>query len=314
MRRVHPPSVTSGGRRRGLIAALAALLLLTALPGHGRTLAVISDSATIYYSFLSSMARQQLIEGGLNVRTAEQQRRHATIRQVDALVVVGVQAAMAVAPLERVDAAVLYAMIPRHAYRWLARNGLLLDTPRHEVLYLDQPPARYHALARAVLPSDAVVGVLYSEATQADAEALQALPPPEVVVERVPAGELLLPYLDRLLRRSDALLMLPDPALYDSRATKALLRRGLRLGVPVLGYSVALARAGALAVLYSTPADLGRHAGERLSCLLSKCDTIEAPQWPRYFSARINPTVARRLGIEAPGQDRLLQRIKGISD
>ncbi len=310
----------SWGARQVLRLSLLFFCLLFSLSAPARTLVVISEADALYYRFVSALGGAAEAAGEIRVRTAREQRRREQLGAFDALVVVGVEAARAVARYRQSGQfSVLYTMIPRRTYEWLAREELLFPPARRQVIYLDQPPQRYLALCRALLGADARIGVLYSEQSQAMAQDLArraASTGLQLVLEAVAEGERVVPRFKALLGRSDALLVLPDTRLYNERTIKAVLLNAFRADKPLLSYSASLVRAGALAALVSGPEEMGRQAGEILTCSGAKCDTVAVEQhWPRYFDLIVNRAIARRIGIDVPLEaDLLTQIIKDGTD
>jgi ABC-type uncharacterized transport system substrate-binding protein len=111
----------------------------------------------------------------------------------------------------------------------------------------------------------------------------------------------LLPILERVLAGSDVLLALPEPRLYNKNTIQSVLLTSYRYRDPLVGYSQALVRAGALVALYSKPAQIGRQAGEIVVHTFNS-GSLPPPQYPKYFSVSINQQVARSLGIPAPDE------------
>lgn len=66
--------------------------------------------------------------------------------------------------------------------------------------------------------------------------------------------------------------------------------------VPLVGFSPAYVKAGALLALYSTPAQVGARGGEVLRQALAG-KVLPSPQWPREFVVAVNQDVARSLGF-----------------
>jgi putative tryptophan/tyrosine transport system substrate-binding protein len=103
--------------------------------------------------------------------------------------------------------------------------------------------------------------------------------------------------LQQVLPTSDALLALPDPVTFNATTVYGVMLTTYRAQVPVIGFSEGLVKAGALLGLYSTSAQVGRQGAEIASRTLAGESGLPAPQYPRYFTVRVNGTVARSLGI-----------------
>jgi ABC-type uncharacterized transport system substrate-binding protein len=118
------------------------------------------------------------------------------------------------------------------------------------------------------------------------------------------------PALQRLLPEADILLALPDPAVYNSRTIQDILLTTYRFRVPMVGFSPAYAKAGALLAMYATPSHIGSQAADIARTVLAG-HGLSAPQYARDMDIASNLHVARSLGIslepEAVSRDRLRQ-------
>jgi ABC-type uncharacterized transport system substrate-binding protein len=203
---------------------------------------------------------------------------------------------------------VIAALIPRSAYEAALGSQPRLQSGRRTTtaVFLDQPFARQLNLVKTVVPDRRRVGVLASPAADdmvrrvesaARGRGLlifkQALAKPEDISYA----------LERLLGESEVLLALPDPIVFNSHTVYNILLSALHARQPVIGYSDAYVRAGAVAAVYSTPQQLGRQAGSIAAGLLGGA-ALPAPQYPRAFSVSVNSAVARALGLQvgSPGE------------
>lgn len=192
---------------------------------------------------------------------------------------------------------VLAILVPRLAFERIA-DQTRLRAGSLSAVFLDQPPARKLELIQRALPAARSVGILVGEESQGHVFALEGAAKErgmQLAVSRVgPSG--LFPALQALLPDVDVLLALPDPALFNSQTAANILTAAYRRRVPLVGFSPAYVKAGALLALYSTPAQVGRRGGELLSQALPD-KSLPPPQWPREFAVSINQDVARSLGF-----------------
>ncbi len=215
----------------------------------------------------------------------------------DLVVALGVRAAQKAAVPGR--GAVLNVLIPRSAFERIAREAGRAVGGRYSALYLDQPPARQINLARVALPAPESIGVIVSEDSQDQLRPLQAAARQgqmRLVAERVGPEQDLLGALQNVLKASDVLLAVPDVQVYNSGTLQNILLTSYRYQRPVIGFSPAYVRAGALLAVYSTPAQIGLHAGETVRAYLSARE-LPAPQYPKYFSVGVNARLARSLNL-----------------
>lgn len=243
------------------------------------------------------------------------------------LVAVGTRAAEAALRAADPRVPVLCVLLPRASYEALlaatrpaaARPGEARaeesraagDARRVSAVFLDQPHARQIELIRQALPGLARVGLVVGPDSAREIERVQAAAERrglKVVAERVSRDTELFQALQRVMTDSDVFLALPDPRVVTPESAQNLLITSYRLRSPVIGYSAAYVRAGALAAVYSTPAQIGTQAGEIARGVLRGAP-LPAPQAPRAFAVAVNRQVARSLGLEIDDDAALRERI-----
>lgn len=194
---------------------------------------------------------------------------------------------------------VLSALLPRTSFeRVLAESGRRLSA-QLTALYLNQPLARKIDLIRLALPQARRVGVLWSEETQSQHASLEALAQTrglKLVGAQVKPAEPVFSELKKILNEADVLLALADPQIYNSNSIQNILLSSFNARVPLLAFSPAYVRAGALLAVYSTPAQIGQQAGVMARSALQG-RPLGAPQYPQEFSVSVNEHVARSLGL-----------------
>ncbi|MBL8481832.1 MAG: hypothetical protein JNJ60_06550 [Rhodocyclaceae bacterium] len=230
------------------------------------------------------------------------------------LVPVGTLAAQGVAALD-LPIPTLNTLIPKQVYEKILQGQPSLDARRFSALFLDQPPRRQARLAKLAFPDRQRVGMLLgpdSSASQAAVTAALRAQGLQAVVEKTVSTDDLAVALNRLLGQSDLLLALPDPFVYNRNTLANLLLITFRIQKPVLGYSQANVRAGALLALYTSPVQAARQTAEIVQALSVGRATLGAPQYPKYFELAINDTVARSLGISLPQEAVLRARLEAM--
>ena len=216
---------------------------------------------------------------------------------VQAAVAIGTRAARTLAG-SRLHAPVIATLLPRAAFDRIAvESGRNVEGRRLTAVFLDQPPGRQLELVRIALPGTKNLGVLVGPESESLLLALQTAAAErriKLTTPRVADEKELYSALQRLLADADVLLALPDPAVFNANTVPDILLASYRQGVPVVGFSPAYVRAGAVAAVYTTPAQLGAQTGEALRTLLT-AGTLPPPQYPRYFTVSTNAYVARSL-------------------
>ena len=244
----------------------------------------------------------------VNVITLEDlANNRVAIGEGDFLVAVGVQA---LSQASKLDARlpVMGVLVPRPSF-----DTILSDSKRNprtfSAILLDQPFSRQLALLKAIMPSAASAGVLLGPTSLQfgndlqQAAGLQGL---ALLQENINESSELIPKLRRVLEGSPLLLAVPDPVVYNRETAQTILLTSYRYQKPVIGFSQAYVRAGALAAVYSTPRQIAKQAAEVVGRIAAKPQGgLPSPQLPKYFSVDINRQVARSLGIELSDENAL---------
>jgi ABC-type uncharacterized transport system substrate-binding protein len=119
----------------------------------------------------------------------------------------------------------------------------------------------------------------------------------QLVESEVGPQEPLFPGLKRVLEQADLLLALPDAQVYSSGSIQNILLASFRARVPMLAYSPAYVRAGALLALYVTPAQIGVQAASLALAVLQGKTLPERAVYSNDFQVSVNEHVARSLGL-----------------
>jgi ABC-type uncharacterized transport system substrate-binding protein len=186
--------------------------------------------------------------------------------------------------------------------------------PRLSAVFIDQPLSRQMDLLRLALPEKKRVGVILGPASQDLESELgnQAREHTlELTVARITERSGLYGALQNVLPASDLLLMLPDPLVANADTVYGLLLTTYRAQLPVVGFSEGLLNAGALLSLYSTAHQQGRQGAEIAREVLARPGALPEPQYPKYFTVRVNVSVARSLGLHLPPEEALGAALNG---
>lgn len=191
----------------------------------------------------------------------------------------------------------LAILVPRLTFERLA-DPTRLRTGQLSAVFLDQPPARQLMLAQLAFPALRSLGILLGGESRGQAASFERAAREQGLQLniQVVAGEGLFGALQSVLQDVDALLAVPDPAVFNSQTAANILAAAYRRRIPLIGFSPAYTRAGALLSLYSTPAQVGTRAGEILRHAFP-LRTLPPPQWPRDFVIGVNQDVSRSLGL-----------------
>jgi len=274
---------------------------------------VLSDDSVPYQETannIRALVEQGAVRAAVSIYSPAGKKPDFVRERQDLIVAVGVRAAQEMVALN-LTTPILTTLIPRQAFEKIARQR---DYRQLSAVYLDQPLARQMELIRLALPDRSRIGVVLGPESQDALNALQLAAKEArfgLAVEKISAAEELLPSLQRVLADSDVLLALPDPLVFNKGTVQSLLLTTYRYQDPVIGFSQAYVKAGALAAVYSTPEQAGRQAGEMLQQVLAgKSWVLPPPEYPKYFSVSLNYQVARSLAINVSDEMALYQQLK----
>lgn len=177
-------------------------------------------------------------------------------------------------------------------------------------VYLDQPLERQLALLRLAVPGRDRIGVLLGPDSgryrNAIGNAIRSGGLHESIA-LIDGAEQIAEGLRACLSDSDVLMTIPDAEIFSGNTARNILLAAYRHRVPVLGYSAAFVRAGALMAVYSTPEQIGRQAAGLAAEILA--GRLPAAEEPQEFNVAVNANVARAFGLVLD-EDRLAQQLR----
>jgi ABC-type uncharacterized transport system substrate-binding protein len=110
--------------------------------------------------------------------------------------------------------------------------------------------------------------------------------------------------LQKVLKHSDVLLALPDPAVYNSATLRNILVSTYQAHVPLVGFSSAYVKAGAICAVFTSTAQFASQTG---MVVLKFIETGVLPpaQYPKFFEIAVNDRVAQSLAINIKSPNEL---------
>lgn len=203
------------------------------------------------------------------------------------------------------QAPVLSALIPRSSFERILRSHGKVASNRLSAIYLDQPLARQLALVRLAFPQAKRLGVLWGAESSDRAAGLRALVAAsglELQETRVTQPEDLPLALAQVLGGCDVLLALADPAIFNSTTIQNILMSSFRARIPLVAFSPAYVRAGAVLAVYTTPLQAAHQAAEVTLGVLRGRSLPEQALEPNDFEVGVNAQVARALDVSPDAQ------------
>ncbi|MES9830337.1 MAG: ABC transporter substrate binding protein [Candidatus Thiodiazotropha sp.] len=182
------------------------------------------------------------------------------------------------------------------------------DTPDHYYLYLDQPQHRSLLLINALSDSFRNVGVVISSNDETVEKTLiQSASELELNlnIEKIDDANQIGTSLNRLLYNVDILLAVPDTKIHNKTTVSNILISAYRKRIPLIGFSSAYVKAGALAAVYSSPEDIAFHVRDNIVKIYSEEKINNREQCAEYFSILFNSEVARSLDFPTKSINKL---------
>ena len=277
--------------------------LLSATMSVAASVLVVSSERSAAYEEAAEALMAELERGGVGRTEVEfvtaSEWSQGNDRSSKLIVTLGFEAAQALVSSD-VRTPVLSALLPRSSFERVLRASGRKVSSQLSAIYLDQPLSRQVALIRLALPSVRRIGVLWGAESLIHAPSLRLLAPSsgfQFVEANVIASEPLFPGLKRVLDDSEVLLALADPTVYNSNTIQNVLLASFRARVPVLAFSPAYVRAGALLALYVTPTQVGQQVASVVRGVLQGKALPSSPAYAQNFSVAVNGHVARSLGL-----------------
>ncbi len=195
--------------------------------------------------------------------------------------------------------ALLAGLIPRIAFERVVQESGRKSPANVAALYLDQPFGRQLDALHLALPTVRHIGVLWGPESVIQQPLLVAALQSRAmdlsegqVSDKLP----LIAALRSALHDADVLLAVADVAVFNPSTVSNILLASYHAKTPVMGFSPAYVKAGALLSVHSTAAQAGVQLGAMASRFL-QTNSLPGNQYPLDFSISGNDYVAHSLGI-----------------
>jgi hypothetical protein len=300
-----------------LLGSLRTLTLLacawiTAAHAETAVVVLLSDSG-VAYSEVNAALLAELERDGIAGAEVQSGTDLALLSRIPAKLQVAVGAAALQAALDGDGRApILATLLPLATYEQILEQSGQRSGRQISAVYLDQPLGRQFALIRLALPDVQRVGVVVGPQSSSMSTTLAKTAEERgvrLLTSHAKGPDDLFAALQKLMGDIGVLLAVPDPVIYNSSTIQSILLTTYRAQIPLIGFSPAYAKAGALLALYSSPAQLGKQTGEIARGVLAGRPLPQA-QPPREFVISGNTHVARSLGLHLEDDARLTERLR----
>lgn len=297
----------TGSPRRSLVALLLFALAVTGWAAEPGVLVIRDDTAMAGQA--ADLLERELPGAGFQLRQIiiAEPGAWPVVESGITVIALGARAYLA-AMKSAAGRPVIGAMLTRGVVDEVSAAG----GDRCSAIVLDQPVDRWANLIETAFPGQSSVGLLVGGGQQRSLRLLEqrlAERRIQLLIEPIVSSENVVPALERLTPRVGLLLALPDPVAHNRNTVQPLLLTTYRAGIPVVAYSEAYQRAGAVIALYSTMPQIVAQVIDTLR----QFQHGKAPpniQVPRYYTVGVNSAVARSLGLRLPAAGELLERLR----
>jgi len=210
-----------------------------------------------------------------------------------------------------INTPILSVLMPRHLAEKLRKQ--YPKRKNWSSLLIDQPVERQFHLITSITGRPQKTGVLIGPYTKYLKKSLKKSAKKSrhtLTTRYVKNAEELTKSLKALARKSNILLTLPDPVIYNKNTIRGILLLSYRKKLPVIGFSKAYVKAGAIAAVYSQPNQISKQTISIIKRFFKKHFFKRKEYHPKNFSVALNKKVARSLGISLPEKSLIIKRIK----
>ena len=295
---------------RRLLVFIAFALCISAHAGSVRVLvsgeqAYYRETQQAFTATLLSLAPETTISVTVLGDNPEQHTQHPSWPE-DVLVTIGTPATKLVHQ-HHLSQKTIALFITSDVWREISADHSYPDF--HSAIALDQSPDRIMLLARLLAPHARKAATVTGEISSTRTDALQESATRlnfSLATQTLGTKDNPVARMSPLFKNNDIFVALPDRAVFNRATAKWILYLGFRSKVPVIGFSKAYTDAGALASIYASPGNIGRHGAELTARTLLDPDSfVSRLHSPRYYTLHSNSSVARALDIDLPNESTL---------
>lgn len=209
------------------------------------------------------------------------------------------------------SAPILSVLMPRHLTKSFQTH--YADKKNWSSLVIDQPIERQFHLITAIMGQHKKAGVLLGPYTSDMDKILNDAARKtkhRIETEHIKDPALISASIKSLNTVVDVLLTLPDPVIYNKSTIRGILLSSYRKKLPIIGFSKAYVKAGAIAAVYSEPEQISQQLADISDQFLMKGSFQKSIYYPVDFSIALNKKLAKSLGINMKTEAVIIKRIK----
>lgn len=285
---------------------IAEMVYQPVLANNDVILIVKSNENTFFNATIENLINHTSQKLKFSITTLENFDQHSQVDKPRAIITLGQKAALIKQQVQP-DIPIIESYITKiqleHSPQTRKRYSLLLN----------QPLSRYIQFTKLLLATEKI-GLLNSIKNKFESSQLKQLSREwDVEINQRVLSDQQNPvsHVRKLLQENDVLLSLPDPGIYNQQTLKGILLSSYRLGKPLISYSPAHVKSGALAAIYTSPEQIGKQLAELLQKLLNSRRNDQQTFYANDFKIITNQQVANSLDLDIPAAAIIEQQLRG---
>ncbi|MEJ2142536.1 MAG: ABC transporter substrate binding protein [Gammaproteobacteria bacterium] len=270
-----------------------------------KVLAVVSYKSSLYENFYESL-ESKLDEKIILEKTAIADLREKNLSAYDLVISIGSDASKILSRTGNINS-LLYTLIPGTLAESIGKRPCLAK--KCLSVLIEQPADRYFQLFKLIFPRNRTLAIATTSKDPGYLAQLKSTAQKystQLKIIPIDKNTIIARSLIKGLTKNDVLLALPDPNIYNKDTAKSIILSAYHKNVPIIGYSQAFAKAGALISLYSSLDDIASQTEK----LASNSRGNTKNYYPNAFSIEINRSVAVSLEIQIKDINELMRAIK----
>lgn len=303
-------------RRTLFFGVLLLILSIVAPTSYADNLIVLSRQLDIYQQ-VAQKIDSDLESPSQTIDLSQLSGKLFKLSNYDNIIAVGSKAGDVLFSLAPAEKNLYITFLPKQTYQALLtkyKGHTRIRKKTVTAVYLDQPINRQLRLAKLLIKDATAFATALGPTSKTILPDIQKA----AKSESLNLNHILLTESDNpihklqsLVKGSGFFLALADKSVFNRSTAKWILYISFRQRIPLIAFSKKYVDAGALAAVFSSPKQIGRHTAETIRNTKNGIKNING-QYPRYFSIALNPTAAKSLRIKAPSVEQLEVQLREL--
>lgn len=284
---------------------LGLLLYFPVCSAQEKILAVISHDSQLYQSFYEKI-KSKVNAFATVEKTQIGALNDKELSKYNIVISIGSDAAEVLSRTANINH-LIHTLIPRSLANKISDSPCLAS--KCQSVLIEQPTERYFQLFKQIFPARKKLVVAFTDGSYSKQQLTLLAKKYDIrfTTIQINQGNTIARTLIKTLDEDDVLLALPDPAIYNKNTAKSIILSSYHKNVPIIAYSQAFAKAGALVSLYSS---LDNIADQTTKLIPGKYTTNKVAFYPTLYSIEFNDSVAKSLNISITDINNLMRNIK----